>query len=279
MKRSIFIAISILLILLLTSCQQTPVPSPETESVKTTVSDATSVPETESVNETETMVSDAISVPETEAETSKTSGSSDYSAEIEQDFHLFTSIDEFKSFCASKPTNFKGFFMDLYEFFPELKTDEVILENIQVYDDHRFYYSIKTKDEKGGFYLGVFFHKGIGNMTAEELIPKHFQPYDEVIQEDFTKTQNKPASDGSQMYIYSGEGYSIIYTLKSGSIRTISICTGDIQIMITDPPIGPSYFNHDDLRAIACLRTDTPERDEAIKRIVAYCQALQKEHA
>ncbi len=178
---------------------------------------------------------------------------------------------------------FEGYFVDLYELFPGLNPDAIITEKIyfEFYPGkHDYEYFCRTSDGKGDFRVRVTYRKNIGNRTEEEIAAAYSDFIDrghEVVFEDYTKTKYKPHTWRGIVYIGMGDGYATVYEVWDGNVTAVSIRAGDLAIAIFPGNYG--YLAHDDLRAIACLRTDSPERDETLKRIAAYCQALQKEYA
>ncbi len=308
MKRSIFIAISILLILLLTSCQQTPAPSPETKADTTPTEEA--LPDTLIEAESEA-ITDAAPEPATdtlvEAESeatidpppeTQTPSSGDLSYEVQFPEYHFTSINDFKTFYTTgstelshyekpiycylsdgskevsdvPPYTLRGYFADVYELFPGLKSEDISLTSVQITRLNRYSYNFQTNDGKCKFYVELIHQKDVGSTTVEEIAATASPPIIyEIVYEDYTKSKYKPSTWKTVWYISAGEGYTIIYDVDNGRPLGTTIRAGDFCVKVGCISYAPS--------AVGCLFRDTPERDEAIKRIVAYCQALQKEHA
>ncbi len=185
--------------------------------------------------------------------------------------------------------SFNGYFVDLYELFPALNPEKIVLKDIgfDLYPGrHSYEYDCHTLDGKGGFRVRVEYQKnagGMADMTEEEITATYsrfIENGNEIVFEDYAKTQYKPHTWKGIMYIGIGDGYTTVYEVWNGKVEGMSIYTGDLVISVFAGIADEyDYLTHEDLRPIACLHTDSPERDEALRRIAAYCQALQKEHA
>ncbi len=185
--------------------------------------------------------------------------------------------------------SFNGYFVDLYELFPALNPEKIVLKDIgfDLYPGrHSYEYDCHTLDGKGGFRVRVEYRRnagGMADMTEEEITATYsrfIENGNEIVFEDYAKTQYKPHTWKGIIYIGIGDGYTTVYEVWKGKVEGMSIYAGDLVISVFAGIANEyDYLTHEDLRPIACLRTDSPERDEALRRIAAYCQALQKEHA
>lgn len=205
--------------------------------------------------------------------------------------YAFSSVEDFKTYyeTASKDlSKYKappmgntfplykmqeGCFVELSDLFPQLNTNEITVDYVEISSSNDYSYSGYTNKEKTPFLVAIYHEENGEKLDFEEAVKEAKNgEYDTVISSDYHTSSSKPTKQtGKCLYIFELEGCVVKYIFLNEKIQGMLVQRGNFKIAIS-----PSYsdnvefFSDEVLKPMTCLFGSGEERKAALKHFADF---------
>ena len=205
--------------------------------------------------------------------------------------YAFSSVEDFKTYCetASKDlSKYKappmdntfplykmreGCFVDLLDLFPQLNTNEITVDHVEMASSNYYSYSGYTNKEKTPFSISIYYEEDGEKLKFEEAVKEAKNgEFDTVISSDYHTSASKPTKKtGLCLYIFELEGCVVKYIFFNEKIQGMLVQRGNFKIGIS-PAYSDNveFFSDEALTPLSCLFGSGEERKAALKHFADF---------